>query len=246
MGRLRPREIRRRRLARQYRRARDQRPGRRPTAIIIGGANPEFTNPFGGFTPSTAKRSYTDILPSANLSVDLSPQVVLRFAAGKTVTRPTSSTSPPVLDLNGTTLTGRGGDPNLDPYRANQYDLSIEWYPDRETIVALAAFYKDIQSYIVEHDLDRNPAECVRAGPREPAGCVAAGGGNPNLFNCPYQINRRSNGDGGRNQGFEFQVSRPIWGGFGAVVNYTYSDAKANNGDPIPGNSKHSLNLTGY
>ncbi|RYD40828.1 MAG: TonB-dependent receptor, partial [Sphingomonadales bacterium] len=72
------------------------------------------------------------------------------------------------------------------------------------------------------------------------------GGANPNLFNCPYQINRRSNGDGGRNQGFEFQVSRPIWGGFGAVVNYTYSDAKANNGDPIPGNSKHSLNLTGY
>src|SRR3546814_1609590 len=79
-----------------------------------------------------------------------------------------------------------------------------------------------------------------------PAGCVAAGGANPNLFNCPYQINRRSNGDGGRNQGFEFQVSRPIWGGFGAVFNYTYSDAKANNGDPIPGNSKHSLNLTGY
>src|SRR3546814_19504581 len=63
----------------------------------------------------------------------------------------------------------------------------------------------------------------------EPAGCVAAGGANPNLFNCPYQINRRSNGDGGRNQGFEFQVSRPIWGGFGAVFNYTSSDAKANN-----------------
>ena len=115
---------------------------------IIGGANPEFTNPFGGFTPSTAKRSYTDILPSANLSVDLSPQVVLRFAAGKTVTRPDFVDITPGVDLNGTLLTGRGGDPNLDPYRANQYDLSIEWYPDRETIVALAAFYKDIQSYI--------------------------------------------------------------------------------------------------
>src|SRR3546814_10953875 len=56
--------------------------------FIIGGTVPEFTNPFGGFTPSRAQRSYTDILPSANLSVDLSDQVVLRFAAGKTVTRP--------------------------------------------------------------------------------------------------------------------------------------------------------------
>ncbi|MBE1527840.1 iron complex outermembrane receptor protein [Sphingopyxis sp. OAS728] len=212
---------------------------------IIGGANPEFTNPFGGFTPSTAKRSYTDILPSANLSVDLSPQVVLRFAAGKTVTRPDFVDITPGVDLNGTLLTGRGGDPNLDPYRANQYDLSIEWYPDRETIVALAAFYKDIQSYIV-NTTSTEVLPGVFVPGSQPAGCVAAGGGNPNLFNCPYQINRRSNGDGGRNQGFEFQVSRPIWGGFGAVVNYTYSDAKANNGDPIPGNSKHSLNLTGY
>jgi iron complex outermembrane receptor protein len=213
--------------------------------FIIGGANPEFTNPFGGFTPSRAKRSYTDILPSANLSVDLSDQVVLRFAAGKTVTRPDFVDITPGVDLNGTLLTGRGGDPNLDPYRANQYDLSIEWYPDRETIVALAAFYKDIQSYIVNTtSTEILPGVFVPGS--QPAGCVAAGGGNPNLFNCPYQINRRTNGDGGRNQGFEFQVSRPIWGGFGAVANYTYSDAKANNGDPIPGNSKHSFNLTGY
>lgn len=213
--------------------------------FIIGGANPEFTNPFGGFTPSRAKRSYTDILPSANLSVDLSDQVVLRFAAGKTVTRPDFVDITPGVDLNGTLLTGRGGDPNLDPYRANQYDLSIEWYPDRETIVALAAFYKDIQSYIV-NTTSTEILPSVFVPGSQPAGCVAAGGANPNLFNCPYQINRRSNGDGGRNQGFEFQVSRLIWGGFGAVVNYTYSDAKANNGDPIPGNSKHSLNLTGY
>jgi iron complex outermembrane receptor protein len=213
--------------------------------FIIGGANPQFTNPFGGFTPSRAKRSYTDILPSANLSVDLSDQVILRFAAGKTVTRPDFVDITPGVDLNGTLLTGRGGDPNLDPYRANQYDLSIEWYPDRETIVALAAFYKDIQSYIV-NTTSTEILPSVFVPGSQPAGCVAAGGANPNLFNCPYQINRRSNGDGGRNQGFEFQVSRPIWGGFGAVVNYTYSDAKANNGDPIPGNSKHSLNLTGY
>lgn len=213
--------------------------------FIIGGANPQFTNPFGGFTPSVAKRSYTDVLPSANLSLDVSDTVVVRFAAGKTVTRPDFVDITPGVDLNGTLLTGRGGDPNLDPYRANQYDFSVEWYPDRETIVALALFYKDIQSYIVNTtSTEILPGVFVPGS--QPAGCVAAGGGNPNLFNCPYQINRRSNGDGGRNQGFEIQASRPIWGGFGMVANYTYSDAKASNGDAIPGNSKHSLNLTGY
>lgn len=212
---------------------------------VIGGANPEFTNPFGGYTPVTAERSYTDILPSANLSVDLSRNVVLRFAAGRTVTRPDFVDITPGTDLNGTALTGRGGDPNLDPYRANQYDVSVEWYPDRETIVALALFYKDIQSYIVsETGTEILPGTYVPG--TEPAGCVAAGGGDPNLFNCPFLVDRRTNGPGGRNQGFEFQLSRPIWGGFGGIINYTYSDAQSNDGDPIPGNSRHTLNLTGY
>src|SRR3546814_6299578 len=100
------------------------------------------------------------------------------------------------------------------------YTTLFRSYPDRETIVALAAFYKDIQSYIV-NTTSTEILPSVFVPGSEPAGCVAAGGANPNLFDCPYQINRRSNGDGGRNQGFEFQVSRPIWGGFGAVFNYT-------------------------
>ncbi len=36
-------------------------------------------------------------------------------------------------------------------------------------------------------------------------------------------------------------MSHPIWGGFGVIANYTFSDAKSQSGDPIPGNSKHSL-----
>src|SRR3546814_17246034 len=34
--------------------------------FIIGGTDPEFTNPFGGFTPSRAKRSYTDTIGRAS------------------------------------------------------------------------------------------------------------------------------------------------------------------------------------
>src|SRR3546814_11542158 len=85
----------------------------------------------------------------------------------------------PGVDLNGTLLTGRGGDPNLDPYRANQYDLSIEWYPDHETIVALAAFYKDIQSYIV-NTTSTEILPSVFVPGSEPAGWVAGGGAHPN------------------------------------------------------------------
>ncbi|HEU4967868.1 TonB-dependent receptor [Sphingomonas sp.] len=212
---------------------------------LLGAPNPTNTSPFGNYTPITTKHSYTDVLPSANLSIDLDPTIVLRFAAGRTVARPDFADIAPGVNLNGTTLTGSGGNSQLKPFRANQYDVSLEWYPDRQTIVALALFYKDILSYIVNQTTTETFPTQFDVPGSQPAVCTPIAG-NANLFNCPYQINRRSNGPGGRNQGFEFQVSRPIWGGFGAIASYTYSDAKSNNGDPIPQNSKHTVNLTGY
>jgi iron complex outermembrane receptor protein len=212
---------------------------------LLGAPNPTNTSPFGNYTPITTKRSYTDVLPSANLAIDINPKMVLRFAAGRTVARPDFADIAPGVNLNGTTLSGSGGNSNLDPFRANQYDVSLEWYPEPDTIVALAVFYKDILSYIVSQpSTETFPTQFDVPG-SQPAVCTAIAG-SANLFNCPYQINRRSNGGGGRNQGFEFQVSRPIWAGFGAIASYTYSDAKANDGSPIPQNSKHSASLTGY
>ncbi|ODU22521.1 MAG: TonB-dependent receptor [Sphingomonas sp. SCN 67-18] len=213
---------------------------------LLGAPNPTNTSPFGDYTPITIKSSYTDVLPSANLSVDLSDQMVLRFAAGRTVARPDFAKIAPGVNLNGTTLSGSGGNPALKPFRANQYDVSFEWYPDRQTIVAAALFYKDILSYIVNQTTTESfPTQFDVIG-TQPASCTPIAGGNPNLFSCPYDINRPSNGQGGTNKGIELQVSRPLWGGFGVIASYTYSDAKANNGDPIPDNSKHTGSLTGY
>jgi iron complex outermembrane receptor protein len=206
--------------------------------------NPTQTSPFGNFTPLTVKSSYTDVLPSANLSYNVSDDVVLRFAAGRTVGRADYVQLAPGANLNGTTLTATGGNPDLDPFRANQYDISVEWYPDRESIVAVALFYKDILSYVVNGATTETfPSQFVPG--TQPTSCAPITG-SPTLFNCPYVVNRPVNGPGGINKGIELQVSRPLWGGFGTVLNYTYSDAESNDGDPIPGNSKHTLNLSGY
>jgi iron complex outermembrane receptor protein len=212
---------------------------------VVGTGGPgSISNAFGNFTPVEVKRHYTDFLPSANVSFDLNPQLVLRFAAARTMARPDYTDIVPRVTLNPGSLSGSGGDPSVNPFRANQFDVSIEWYPDRETIVAGALYYKDIQSYIV----NRTTQETFGIETTTPnlSRCAPAGGSNPNLWNCLFDINRRSNGPGGTNKGIELQISRPIWGGFGAIANYTYSDAKSDNGDPIPGNSKHAFNVTGY
>ena len=207
-------------------------------------ASAEVSNAFGNFQRVSSKRSYTDVLPSANFSFDLSPDLVLRFAAARTMARPDYADIAPRVALNEGALTGAGGNPNLDPFRANQFDVSVEWYPREATIVAAALFYKDIQSFIT----DTPSTEVFAIETTTPNGqrCTPAGGANPNLFNCQFSINRRTNGGGGRIQGAELNAQAPIWNGFGVQANYTYSDAKANSGDPIPGNSKHTVNLVGF
>lgn len=204
------------------------------------------TNAFGIYAPITVKRSYTDILPALNVWFDLDPQLVLRFGAGRTIARPDYTDIVPRVSLNPGTLTGDGGDPNVNRYESDDYNASLEFYPDRQTIVAGALYYKNIANYIVNRTVQEtfpvqtttpNLSRCTPA-----AGFSAA---NP-LYNCLFDINRRSDGAGGHNFGVELQVQRRLFGPFGVVLNYTYSDAASDVGDPIPGNSKHSLNATGY
>src|SRR3546814_14337914 len=99
--------------------------------------------------PVPFSSAYTDVLPMVNLRVKVTGDLVARVAAGRTVARANFAQIAPGINLNGTTLTATGGNPDLQPFRANQYDMSIEWYPDRETIVALALYYKDLISYVV-------------------------------------------------------------------------------------------------
>jgi iron complex outermembrane receptor protein len=201
-----------------------------------------IANPFGNYDPITIDRSYDDLLPSLNLSYDLTDEVKLRFAAARVMTRPDFADIAPRTNLNQGALTGTAGNPEIDPYRANQADVSFEWYPDESSILAFGLYYKDIESFITDRpetqffDIQDDAAPslaCVEVTPGE-------------VFSCPFLINVRSNGGGGRIQGYELALTRPVWGGFGVQANYTFSDAEADNGDPIPGNSRDVFNLTGY
>lgn len=201
-------------------------------------------NAFGIYLPVTNKRSYTDYLPSANVGFDLTPTLLLRLGAGRTVARPDYTDIVPRISLNAGSLTAAGGNPQVEPYRANQADVSLEWYPDRDTIVAAAIYYKDIKSYITDAiTQERFPVQTTTPNTSR---CQLLNA-TDNLYDCLFDVNRRTNGPGGTNKGFEFQVSRALFGGFGVLANYTYSDADVDGGvGEVPGNSKHALNATGY
>lgn len=203
-----------------------------------------ISNPFGNFLPVSEEHTYTDVLPSANFAFDLSDNLVFRLGAARTMARPDYTDIVPRVSLNPGSLTGNAGNPEVDPYRANQFDFSFEYYPSEDSVFALALFYKDIQSFVSSEIISGIfPVETATPNLSR---CTPDGGPNPNLYNCEFFIDQRANGGGGRVQGFEVNAQTPIWGDFGVLVNYTYSDGEADSGDPLPGNSLHTFNLTGF
>ncbi len=215
------------------------------TGNIVGGAG-EIQNAFGNFTHVSADRSYWDVLPSVNFSRDLNTGLVLRLAAARTMARPDFTDVSPRVTLNPGALTGQGGDPNIDPFRANQADVSLEWYHGKDDVLSAAVFYKDIESFITDQPVRQ--AHLIQTNTPNLSLCTPAFTTEfPNRYSCQFTINQRVNGGGGKVRGLELGLLQKLSGGFGVQTNYTYSDAKADDPDlEIPGNSKHSANVVGF
>ncbi len=111
-----------------------------------------FVTTDGGatYTPASVANTYTDYLPSLNMVLHLSDQQLLRFGAGVAIARPPLDALVTGFSISatGSPRTGGGGNPLLLPYRADQVDLSYEWYFHDESLMALAAYYKHMENMI--------------------------------------------------------------------------------------------------
>jgi len=111
-----------------------------------------YQSPDGGvtFTPVSIGNTYTDALPSLNATLHLTDTQLLRFGASIAISRPPLDALVTGYSLNptGSPPTGGGGNPKLDPFKADQLDFSYEWYFHEESLLAIAPYYKDVKTYI--------------------------------------------------------------------------------------------------
>jgi TonB-dependent receptor len=99
-------------------------------------------------TAQARDRRYTDVLPSLNLRFDASDEMVLRAGVYRSLVRPNLADLAPrflVAENDEAEL----GNPDLDPYKAWNYDLSAEWYFGRNAVLQVGPFYKRIDDFIV-------------------------------------------------------------------------------------------------
>lgn len=117
------------------------------------------------FTPTTARKGSTDLMPSINLRATIDDGLFFRFAASKTVTRPTFAQLNPAQSFSGAgqTLLGvsTSGNPNLNAVKSVNLDLGGEYYWGHGNHVSVALFHRDVKGYI------QNSA-CTSAQP----GCI--------------------------------------------------------------------------
>ena len=178
----------------------------------------------GGGTEARVENSYSDTLPSMNVSADLTQDLVLRVGAAKVMARPQLGNLSPGGTISTTgTLSITSGNPLLKPFRATTFDTSLEWYHGRSAFVGLGVFSKNISTYIQSL---RNNIPFNQTG--LPLSLL------PSNFNGTevFQVTTPVNTEGGKLTGFEINVQQPfnfLPGAFknmGVLLNYTQVKSK--------------------
>jgi iron complex outermembrane receptor protein len=206
-----------------------------------------LTSAFGPFAGIERKHTYNDVLPSANLKLDLTHDLVARFAAAETMTRPdysalagfTNLTPPGVV---GSVGSGTGGNPDLKPIRSTNLDAGLEWYFAKRSLLSATAFYMDLRNYVGFGSEIKNYSTF---GSICPTGC-------PVDYNLTVPINAK-----GRVDGLELAYQQAFTDNIGFIGNYTYADGKqTGNVQPNPdgspgdhrlvGTSKNTYNVSAY
>ena len=195
----------------------------------------------------TANNDYDDVLPSFNLALEPRDDLVIRLGAAKVMSRPTLGDLTPGGSVAPTTRTVRYGNPLLDPFRATNYDFSVEWYFQNEGLLAASVFYKDIDSFITTVD-----EEIVWSDLGLPDELLQNAASPTDIF----LVTRKLNGQGGQLHGLEIQYQQPftflpgIWSNFGFIGNFTYVDSEVDYGaagkNRLTGQSKNTVNATLY
>lgn len=189
--------------------------------------------------PVTVSRDYWDFLPSFNLKWQPTDELLFRFSAARTITRPNLSNISPTTTANGVNLTVTQNNPYLDPFRANNLDATAEWYFSKDGLIGASFFYKNLKS-LIRQETTVQPFTVTKL----------FSDGRQERAAVDFTVSQLVNGRGVTVKGFELYYQQAFsflpapFDGLGTVLNYTFID----NSDPtqLTAASRNNFNATGY
>lgn len=187
-----------------------------PTAAPAGSVYPTFG------VISTVERSYSDWLPSMNVAVDITPTLVGRVSAARVMSRAPYGQLTPSGNVNVATRMGSFSNPQLEPIRANTFDVALEWYFAPGSLISVAYFYKNIETYI-----QTTPPVLVPFRDLGLPASLLTGAGSGVTIDEQFSITRVNNTPGGPLRGVEVNLQLPFrflpgfLSNFGVLGNFT-------------------------
>jgi iron complex outermembrane receptor protein len=200
--------------------------------------------------------TYTDILPSLNLSFEIAPNNFIRVGAARVLARARMDQLNPGngfnfdqskaanTEIESSPWSGTAGNAKLRPLIANAFDLAYENYFTPGGYIAVSGFYKHLESYVYQQQTLFDFTGYPFHGPVTPT------------FFEGY-VSQWQNTGGGKIYGGEFAGSLPFntlsaaLDGFGALLSASYTKSKVRLGSEaplttLPGLSEWVVNSTLY
>lgn len=131
---------------------------------VIAGLRYEQTDLASSASQQDAEGNYSTVSIEGDSDVLLPSLVAKYLIRDDLIARASFTTSlgrPDYADLSASSQFGFNddgdavlsiGNPDLLPYEADNYDLSMEWYPSESSVISLAWFHKDIDNIIVSDE----------------------------------------------------------------------------------------------
>jgi iron complex outermembrane receptor protein len=177
-----------------------------------------------GPTVYSEDQSYDILLPNLALKLNITDDLVARFAAGRTITRPDigalQATRTIGITRPGGELNASAGNPGLKPFSADNIDLGLEWYYSDLSYMSIGYFEKYINDFIVGG---------TREGTINDVTDPSSNGGtfeNPNTTTADigvFNISSNVNGPTAKVRGTELAIQHAFGEtGFGVGANATF------------------------
>jgi len=180
-----------------------------------------FNTAGGGFLTET--NSYVKLLPDLNLTLNLTNELLVRFAMSQTMARPQLSDLAPSLsygDLRPGALNATGGNVNLKPYTSTNLDTSFEYYFGTLSYVSVAPFYKRVEDFIVTDAVQNTIPVNINTANDDPLINKAAG-------TATFTVQEPVNAKTATVRGIEVAGQYVFDFGVGASVNATFLSSNA-------------------
>jgi iron complex outermembrane recepter protein len=220
------------------------------TSVLSFGYHP-IQNADGttGYTdaPVSRKGGYKDVLPSMNLTAELSTDLLLRAAASETLIRPALTDIAYKRTASWSSFRFTDGNPDLQPTYAKQWEIGLEKYLENGGLLAASYFRKKIEGVVVNS----------LTGVVENVAVYNANGSLNGHYD--FDVYQPVNADGSYEvDGVELIAQLPLsmlhssLEGFGINANYTMLDSSlAGESDlgiktPMPGLADKAYNFTLY